>query len=173
METELWQVSMRLGASSGLCERLAGEWLRSEARWASGATKPATACGTCQPRPCLLSCPRGASLTVAPTAGISLPIAGFSPLQVSLPPLPSGHCSLPLLQRALPRLPHFLLFSVLLLDENLAHHCCLTLFFLPLCPAPSMPTPNIWLGPYGHLKWFTPELSPGSTGSPSLFWDKG
>ena len=41
--------------------------------------------------------------------------------------------SSPPLQRALPRLPRFLLSWVLLLDEDLACHCCLMLFFLPLC----------------------------------------
>lgn len=49
--------------------------------------------------------------------------------------------SSPLLQRALPRPPHFLL-----LDEDLAH-CCLMLFSCPLSAA-SMPSPNIWL----HLR---------------------
>lgn len=53
--------------------------------------------------------------------------------------------SSPLLQRALPWSPHFLLSWVLLLDEDLAHHCCLTLFFLPCCSAASMPSLNTWL----------------------------
>lgn len=73
---------------------------------------------------------------------------------LSLPPLPLDTVSSPLLQRALPRPPPFLL-----LDEDLAH-CCLMLFSYPLSAA-SMPSPNTWL--HLQLKQLIPDLHPGST----------
>lgn len=90
--------------------------------------------------------PSGATLIVAPSPGIFLPVAGFSPPRVSLFHLCLlDTVSSPLLQRALPWPPHFLHSWVLLLDEDLAQHCYLTLFFLPCCSAASMPSLNTWL----------------------------
>lgn len=54
--------------------------------------EPASACGTSQPRGCLLSFPHGATLTVASTPGIFLACCWIlTSTGLSLPPLPSGH----------------------------------------------------------------------------------
>lgn len=108
-----------------------------------------------------------------PGSGLFLPVAGFSPTRVCLFHLclPDTVCS-PLLQRPLPRPPHYLL-SQILLDEDSAHHCWLTLFFLPLCSAAFMPFSNIWLCFLDSLCSSSQTSVLVPPGLPSLFWGVG
>jgi len=89
---------------------------------------------------------QGSAFSAAPAPGILLPVAGFLPALVCLLHLCLlDTVSSPLLQRASPRPPRFLLSRVLPLDEDSARHGCLTLSFLPLCCPASLSSPNTWL----------------------------
>lgn len=107
----------------------------------------------------------GSASSAASAPGILLPVTGFLPALACLLHLCLlDAVSSPLLQKALSRLPCFLLSWVLLLDEDLACDCCLMLSIPTLCSPASLSSPDTW------LRAGDETLVPVPPGWPSVCW---
>lgn len=157
-----WQAAVRLGAPSGLCElwgcqRLAGEWPRR----GPSCGLPEQTAGQClraasQPWVRLLSCP---SSWHPSACRWLLTCTGLSP-----PPLPSGRRFLSAASESSVLAATFSPLGVLLLDEDLACHCCLMLSIPTLCSPASLSSPDNWLCAGDET------LVPVPPGWPSVCW---